>query len=29
MHFVGNILLFAAVKEFSKLIKNWQSCSHG
>jgi len=29
MDFVGNLLLFAAVKEFCKLIKNWQSYSHG
>jgi len=29
MGFVGNLLLFAAVKEFSKSIKNWQGCSHG
>jgi len=29
MSFVGNLLLFAAVKEFSKSIKNWQSYSHG
>jgi len=29
MDFVGNLLLFAAVKEFCKSIKNWQSDSHG
>jgi len=29
MSFVGNLLLFAAVKEFYKSIKNWQSYSHG
>jgi len=29
MSFVGNLLLFAAVKEFCKSIKNWQSYSHG
>jgi len=29
MDFVGNLLLFAAVKEFCKSIKNWQSYSHG
>jgi len=29
MSFVGNLLLFAAVKEFGKSIKNWQSYSHG
>jgi len=28
MGFVGNLLLFAAVKEFCKSIKNWQSYSH-
>jgi len=28
--FVGNLLLFVAVKEFCKSIKNyWQSYSHG
>jgi len=25
MDFVGNLVLFAAVKEFCKLIKNWWS----
>jgi len=29
MNFVGNLLLFAAVKEFCKSIKNKQSYSHG
>jgi len=29
MHFVGNFMLFAAMKEFCKSIKNWQSHSHG
>jgi len=29
MGFVGNLLLFAAVKEFCESIKNWQSYSHG
>jgi len=29
MSFVGNLLLFAAVKEFCKSSKNWQSYSHG
>jgi len=29
MNFVGNLLLFAAAKEFCKSIKNWQSYSHG
>jgi len=29
MSFVGNLLLFAAVKEFCKSTKNWQSYSHG
>jgi len=29
MGFVGKLVLFAAVKEFHKLIKNWQSYSHG
>jgi len=29
MDFVENLLLFAAVKEFCKSIKNWQSYSHG
>ena len=28
MEFVGNLLLFTAVKEFCKSIKNWQSYSH-
>jgi len=28
MGFVGNLLLFAAVKEFCKSIKNWQSYNH-
>jgi len=28
MDFVGNLLLFAAVKEFCKSIKNWQSYGH-
>jgi len=27
--FVGNLLLFAAVKEFWKSTENWQSYSHG
>jgi len=29
MDFVGNFLLFTAVKEFCKSIKNWQSYSYG
>jgi len=29
MDFVANLLLFAAVKEFCKSVKNWQSYSHG
>jgi len=29
MSFVGNLMLSAAVKEFCKSIKNWQSYSHG
>jgi len=29
MSFVGNFVLFAAVKEFCKSIKKWQSYSHG
>ena len=29
MDFVGNLLLFAALKEFCKSIKHWQSYSHG
>jgi len=29
MDSVGNLLLLAAVKEFCKSIKNWQSYSHG
>jgi len=29
MGFVGNFVLFAAVKEFCKSIKNWQSYIHG
>jgi len=29
MDLVGNLLLFVAVKEFCKSIKNWQSYSHG
>jgi len=29
MDFVGNSLLFAAVKEFCKFVKNRQSYSHG
>ena len=29
MDFVENLVLFAAVKEFSKSVKNWQSYSHG
>jgi len=29
MGFVGNLVLFVAVKEFCKPIKNWQSCIHG
>jgi len=29
MDFVGNLLLFTAVKEFSKSIKKWQSYSYG
>jgi len=28
MDFVGNLLLFAAVKEFCKSVKNCQSYSH-
>jgi len=28
MGFVGNLLLFPAVKEFWKSIDDWQSCSH-
>jgi len=28
MNFVGNLVLFAAVKEFCKSTKNWQSSSH-
>jgi len=28
MRFVGTLVLFAAVKEFCKSIKNWQSYSH-
>jgi len=28
MSFVGNLLIFPAVKEFWKSIKNWQSCRH-
>jgi len=28
MSFVGNLLLFTAVKEFCKSIKNWQSYGH-
>ena len=27
--FVGNLPVFAVVKEFCKSIKNWQSYSHG
>jgi len=27
--FVGNSVLFAAVKQFCKSIKNWQSYCHG
>jgi len=29
MGFVGNLVLFAAVKGICKLMKNWQSYSHG
>jgi len=29
MGFVGNLVVFAGVKEFCKSIKNWQSYSHG
>jgi len=29
MSFVGNLVLFAAVKEFCRSIKNWQSYGHG
>jgi len=29
MGFVGNLALFAAVKEFWKSTENWQSYSHG
>jgi len=29
MGFVGNLVLFAAVKEFCKSTKNWQSYSYG
>jgi len=29
MDFVGNLLLFATVKEFYKSIKNWQNYTHG
>jgi len=29
MSFVGNLLLFVAVKELCKSIKTWQSYSHG
>jgi len=29
MNIVGNLLLFAAVNEFCKSTKNWQSYSHG
>ena len=29
IHSVGNFPFFAAVKEFCKFIKNWQSYSHG
>jgi len=29
MDFVTNLVLFAAVKEFWKSIRNWQSYSHG
>jgi len=28
MHFVGNLVLFLAVKEFWKSVKNWQSYRH-
>jgi len=28
MGFVGNLVLFAAVKRFCKSVKNWQSCNH-
>jgi len=28
MDFVGNLLLFPAVKEFWKSVKNWQSYRH-
>jgi len=29
MIFVGNLVLFAEMKEFCKSIKNWQSYGHG
>jgi len=29
MRLVGNLVLFVAVKEFYKSIKNWKSYSHG
>jgi len=29
MGFVGNLVLFAALKEVGKSIRNWQSYSHG
>jgi len=29
MGFVGNLVLFVAVKKFRTSIKNWQSYSHG
>jgi len=29
MCFVGNLMVFAAVKEFCKLIENWQNYSNG
>jgi len=29
MNFVRNLLVFAALKEFCKSMKNWQSYSHG
>jgi len=29
MGIVNNLMLFAAVKEFCKSIKTWQSYSHG
>jgi len=29
MNFIGHLVIFAAVKEFCKSIKNWQSYCHG